>query len=326
LVRQCSHGCEVHSLAEVLQEVADADIPAGVKVLSTFVHSGVSAQQLDRLPDVRLVATRSTGFDHVDLDACNRRGVLVANAPHYGENTVAEHTLALLLALTRKVHRCHERTVRGDFSIEGLRGTDLFGKTFGVLGAGNIGQKVLRIAKGFGMHTIAYDVAPRGELAGEIGFEYVGFEELLRRSNVLSIHLPHNEKPHHLVDVAALSKLARGAIVVNTARGGIIDPQALIDALRSGHLGGAVLHVLEAETSIGEEAEIVSSAYDVEMLKGIVRNHALLQMPNVIITPHAAFNSDEAVGRIIDTTVVNIHAFLAGNPTNVVNAPGAPSQ
>jgi len=168
-----------------------------------------------------------------------------------------------------------------------------------VLGAGNIGQKVLRIAKGFGMHTIAYDVAPRGELAGEIGFEYVGFEELLRRSNVL---------------------------VVNTARGGIIDPQALIDALRSGHLGGAVLHVLEAETSIGEEAEIVSSAYDVEMLKGIVRNHALLQIPNVIITPHAAFNSDEAVGRIIDTTVVNIHALLAGNPTNVVNAPGAPSQ
>ena len=323
LVHKCSHGCEVHSRMEALQDLPDADIPPGVTVLSTFVHSRVTAGQLDRLPGLRLVTTRSTGFDHIDLADCSRRGVLVANVPHYGENTVAEHAFALLLALTRKIHRCYERTVRGDFNIEGLRGTDLSGKTFGCLGVGHIGQKVLRIACGFGMERIAYDVAPRPELAAEIGFEYVGMDELLGRSDVLSIHVPYNEKTRHMVDAAALAKLPRGAIVLNTARGGIIDPQALIDALKSGHIGGAGLDVLEGETAIGEEAEIMSSNYDVETLKGIVRNHALLAMSNVIITPHVAFNSDQAVGRIIDTTVENVHAFLAGEPRNIVNEPAS---
>ena len=321
LVHTCSYGCNVHSREEMLHNLADADIPPSVSILSTFVHSRVTLEQLHRLPELRLIATRSTGLDHIDLAPCTQRGILVANVPHYGENTVAEHTFALLLALTRKVHRCHERTVRGDFSIEGLRGTDLFGKTFGCLGVGNIGLRVLRIAGGFGMEMIAYDVAARPELAAEIGFAYVGFDELLARSDVLSIHVPYNEKTRHMVDAAALAALPKGAIVVNTARGGIIDPQALIDALKSGHLGGAALDVLEDETAIGEEAEIMSSNYDVETLKGIVRNHALLAMPNVIITPHVAFNSDQAIKRIIDTTIANIHSFLSGAPQNVVNSP-----
>lgn len=321
LIHKCPHACQVHSRVGVLADVPDSDIPEGVTVLSTFVHSQVTAEQLDRLPALRLAATRSTGYDHIDVAACSQRGVLVANVPHYGENTVAEHTFALLLALTRKVHRCYERTVRGDFNIEGLRGTDLFDKTLGCLGVGNIGERVLRIAGGFGMTRIAYDVAPRPELAAEIGFEYVALDELLARSDVLSIHVPYNDRTHHLIDAAALAKLPAGAIVVNTARGGIIDAQALIDALKSGHVGGAGLDVLEGETAVGEEAEIMSSNYDVETLKDIVRNHALLSMPNVIITPHVAFNSDQAVRRIIDTTIENIHGFLTGKPRNIVNGP-----
>ncbi len=321
LVHRCAYGCQVESRRERLHDLPDADIPPHVSILSTFVNSHVTAEQLDRLPEVRLLATRSTGFDHVDLEACSRRGVIVSNVPHYGENSVAEHTFALLLALTRKLHRCLERTVRGDFSIQGLRGTELFGKTFGCLGAGNIGLKVLRIAGGFGMRRIACELAARPELAAEIGFEYVGLEELLSRSHVLSIHVPHNEKTHHLIDAAALAKLPRGAILVNTARGGIVDPQALIGALRSGHLGGAALDVLEGETAIGEEAEIMSSGYDVETLKSIVRNHALLTMPNVIITPHVAFNSEQAIRRIVDTTIENIHAFLSCQPQNVGRQP-----
>ena len=226
-------------------------------------------------------------------------------------------------ALTRKIHRCYERTVRGDFNIDGLRGTDLHGKTFAALGVGAIGAKALRIAGGFGMGRIAHDIHPHPELAWEIGFRYVGFEELLARADVLSIHVPYSPATHHLIDSDALARLPAGAIVVNTARGGIIDPQALLDALRSGRLGGAALDVLEGEVSIGEEAEIMSSGYDVETLQAIVRNHALLQMPNVIITPHVAFNSDQAIERIVDTTLANIYAFLAGYPQNIVTQPVA---
>ncbi|KPK81497.1 MAG: hypothetical protein AMJ81_10565 [Phycisphaerae bacterium SM23_33] len=321
MVHKCPHHCQVYSRLQRLDELPDADLPPDVIVLSVFIHSQVTAEQLDRLPKLRLISTRSTGFDHINLQACRRRGIVVSNVPNYGENTVAEHTFALLLALTRKVHRCYERTVRADFSIEGLRGRDLYGKTFACLGTGKIGERVLRIAKGFGTRLLAHDVKPRPELAEDIGFEYVDLGELLRRADVLSIHVPYNEHTRHMIDAAAIARMPAGAIIVNTARGGIIDPQALIDALQSGHLGGAGLDVLEAETDIGEEAELLGSNYDVEALKSVVRNHALLQMPNVIITPHVAFNSDEAVERIIDTTIDNIHSFLAGSPKNVVAEP-----
>jgi len=320
LLHKCPHGCQVHSRQGRLEELSDGQLPTGISVLSTFVNSRVTGEQIDRLKTLRFIGTRSTGYDHIDIPECDRRGIVVSNVPHYGENTVAEHAFGLLLALTRKIHRCYERTVRGDFSIAGLRGTDLYGRTFGALGTGNIARHALRIAGGFGMRRIACDIAPQPELARRIGFEYVGFDELLRRSDVLSIHVPYNAETHHMIDADALSRLPRGAIVLNTARGGIIDPQALIEALKSGYLGGAGLDVLEGETAIAEEAELMSSAYNAEMLKAVVRNHALLRMPNVIITPHVAFNSHQAVGRIIDTTIENIHAFLEGKPRNVVSA------
>ena len=322
LVHRCSHDCRVYSRGERLEDVPDHDIPDRITVLSPFIHSRVTAEQLDRLPELKLIATRSTGVDHIDLDTCNDRGIVVSNVPGYGENTVAEHTFALLLALTRKVHRCYDRTVRGDFSIRGLQGTDLFGKTFGCVGTGKIGIRVLRIASGFGMRLLAYDVKPRQDLAEEIGFEYVDFDELLSRSDVVSIHVPYNEHTHHLIDAEAIEKMPNGAILVNTARGAIVDSQALIEALQSDKLGGAGLDVLESEAAIGEEAEILSSAYDENTLKSIVRNHALLRMPNVVITPHVGFNSQEAVQRIIDTTLDNIHGFITGQARNVVNARG----
>ncbi len=321
LMARCAHHCQVHTREETLQDLRDSDIPDGVDVLSTFVHSRIDSTQLDRLENLKMIATRSTGFDHIDLRACADRDIVVCNVPDYGDNTVAEHAFAMLLALTRKIHRCYERTVRGDFSIDGLRGQDLKGKTFGCLGAGKIGQNALRIAKGFGMHCIAFDINPEKQLADLIGFDYVSFDQLLLHSDVLSVHVPYNEKTHHLVDAEALAKLPKGAIVINTARGGIIEAQALIDALVSGHLGGAALDVLEAESAVGEEAELLSSGYDVESLKAVIRNHALLKLPNVIITPHVAFNSIQAVQRIVETTVRNIHAFIEGRSCNVVHPP-----
>jgi D-lactate dehydrogenase len=318
LVNKCSRGCGVHVRYQKLQDLPDGDLPSDVTVLSPFIHSRCDGEQLQRFPKLELVVTRSTGHDHIDLDYCNEHGITVCNVPRYGENTVAEHTFALLLALTRKITLSHERTIRGDFSIEGLRGIDLHDKTLGCLGTGDIGLRVLRIAAGFGMKLLAYDLRPNEQAAKEIGFDYVQLDTLLKRSNVLSIHVPYNKHTHHMVDAAAMERLPRGAIVLNTARGGIIDPQALIQALQSGHLGGAGLDVLEAETAVAEEAEILSSEYNVETLRSIVRNHALLRMPNVIITPHVAFNSTEAVQRLIDTTISNIAAYYAGQPENVV--------
>jgi D-lactate dehydrogenase len=225
----------------------------------------------------------------------------------------------MLLALTRKIHRCYERTTRGDFSIEGLRGNDLAGKTFGCLGVGNIGSKALRIAGGFGMNRIAFDTRHNPLLSGQYGFRYVDLDTLLAEADILSLHLPLNDKTHHIMNRDNFAKMKPGAILINTARGGVVDTAALIKALKSGHLGGAALDVLEAETEVVEEAELLSSDYDIETLKQVVQSNVLLRMENVIITPHNAFNSIEACKRIISTTFDNIHAWLLGEPINVVN-------
>ncbi|MBS3821196.1 MAG: hydroxyacid dehydrogenase [Planctomycetes bacterium] len=316
----CPNKCTITCTPKRLGDVPEEEIPDGVNVLSPFIHSDVTGEQLERLGDLKLIATRSTGFDHIDMDYCREHGIRVANVPTYGENTVAEHAFGMLLALTRKIHRCYERTSAGDFSLEGLRGTDLAGKTFGCLGVGNIGAKAMRIAGGFGMNRIAFDVQKDPIASGELGLRYVDFETLLAEADVLSIHVPLNDKTEHLIDADALKKMKSSAILVNTARGGVVDTDALIKALKDGDIGGAALDVLEAETIVGEEAEMLSSSYDVETLRTVVQNHTLLKMPNVIITPHNAFNSEEALQRIIRTTVQNIHGWMAGEPENVVNA------
>jgi D-lactate dehydrogenase len=315
----CPHKCRIIASGERLEAIGDDEASDQVTIFSPFVHSAVDAAQLDRMPNLKLIATRSTGYDHIDVAECNRRGILIANVPHYGEDTVAEHAFGMLLALTRKIHRCYERTSRGDFSIEGLRGIDLAGKTFGCLGVGAIGAKAMRIAAGFGMNRIAHDLKPNALLSGSLGFRYVGRDTLLRESDVLSLHLPLTDKTHHLVNREFLAGMKEGAILVNTARGGIVETAALIEALKTNHLAGAALDVLEAETAIGEEAELLSSEYDLDTLRKVIQSNALLRLPNVIITPHNAFNSVEACQRIIETTLSNIHAWLAGEPENVVN-------
>jgi len=319
LTALCPRHCRIIISPERLEAIGDDQLAEDVAVFSPFIHSTVDAEQLGRMPNLKLIATRSTGFDHIDLGECNRRGILVANVPHYGEDTVAEHAFGMLLALTRKIHRCYERTSRGDFSVEGLRGIDLAGKTFGCLGVGAIGSRAMRIAGGFGMNRIAHDLRPDPLLSGALGFRYVPFEALLAEADVLSLHVPLTDKTRHVIGRDALAKMKRGAILVNTARGGLVDTAALIEALKSGHLAGAALDVLEAESAITEEAELLSSRYDVETLRQVIQSNALLRMPNVIITPHNAFNSREACQRIIETTFENIHAWLLGEPRNIVN-------
>lgn len=319
LERFCPDKCHIHAFSERLEALPDSTIPPETTVVSPFIHSTLNATQLARLPNLRLIATRSTGFDHIDIQECSRRGVLVANVSHYGEDTVAEHAFGMLLALTRKIHRCYERTTHGDFSIEGLRGIDLAGRTFGSLGVGNIGSRAMRIAGGFGMNRLAFDLRRDSLLSGRYGFRYVELDTLLAESDVLSIHIPLTERTRHLLNGDAFAKMKRDAILINTARGGIVDTAALIEALRSGRLGGAALDVLEAESAVAEEAELLSSRYDIDTLRQVVQSNALLRMPNVIITPHNAFNSEEACQRIIATTFENIHAWLLGEPKNIIN-------
>jgi D-lactate dehydrogenase len=267
------------------------------------------------------VATRSTGYDHVDLAACTARGVAVANVPTYGENTVAEHTFALILALSRNVHKAWVRTQRGDFSIQGLQGFDLRGRTIGLIGVGHIGLHTAKIARGFGMRVLATDPRPQPLLAELVGFDYVELEELVGSADIVSLHAPLTPATHHLVDRELLKRFRRGALLVNTARGGLVDTEALLWALDEGILAGAGLDVLEGEELLTEDRRRLALERDEASLRVLVENQLLAEREDVVVTPHVGFDSVEAVQRIVDVTAGNVAAFLAGRPQNLVTAP-----
>ncbi|MBM3229426.1 hydroxyacid dehydrogenase, partial [Candidatus Parvarchaeota archaeon] len=255
---------------------------------------------------------------HIDLEACARRGILVSNVPSYGESTVAEHTFALLLTISRKINRIYERTARADFSLSGMQGFDLEGKTIGVVGVGKIGSHVIRIARGFGMNVIAYEPHPKPQLASSLGFCYASFEELLALSDIITLHAPYNKSTYHLINSKNIGRLKKGVVLINTSRGELIETGALVRGLKKGLVGGAGLDVLEGEGLIKEEGQLLSKDYSQEALKTIIQNHVLLKFENVVITPHCAFYSHEAVRRIEDTTIENIKAFLRGGQANAV--------
>ena len=309
---------EVIFLKEPLRADNARDFP-DADVVSTFIYSDLNRNILEQLPSLKLIATRSTGYDHIDIGYCIERGVTVSNVPTYGENTVAEHVFALLLALSHRLPEAIERARSGRFSPDGLQGFDLAGKTLGVIGAGNIGRHVIRIAKGFGMEVIAFDTEPDSHHAKDQGFRYVSFTDLLALADVITLHLPATPKTHNLLSAETFAQMKNGVIVINTARGSLIDAHALIHALRSGKVAGAGLDVLPDEPLIREEAELICSFFSNQHdLRNVVADHILLRLPNVVVTPHSAFNTREAVRRIVDTTVANIEAFLEGKSRNVV--------
>ncbi|MCX8053470.1 MAG: hydroxyacid dehydrogenase [Armatimonadetes bacterium] len=314
------HGFEddkVVLIAEPLRE-DNAYEAAEAEVVSVFVYSFVDKRVLDKLSAVRLIATRSTGYDHIDLKECKRRGITVSNVPRYGENTVAEHAFALILALSRKLKPAVFKINQLKFDLEGLRGFDLKDKTLGVIGAGAIGLHSIRIGRGFGMRVLAFDKYPQPILAEVLGFEYAPLERVLGESDVITLHVPLVKDTYHLINMDTIHQIKRGAILVNTSRGAVVQTEALVVALDVGILSGAGLDVLEGEESIKEEAQLLSDTLPVEKLRAIVRSYALLHRDNVIITPHVAFYSAEAERRIIDTTIDNINSFLEGSPRNIV--------
>ena len=286
--------------------------------LSVFIYSKIDEQIIRQIPNLKLVTTRSTGFDHIDLDVCKKRGITVCNVPSYGENTVAEHTFALILSLSRNMCKACIRRFEQDFSIEGLEGFDLKGKTIGVVGTGQIGLHVIRIAKGFGMNVVAYDVRQNKLLSEVLEFEYVTLEDLLARSDVITLHVPYMKATHHLMNKDTFKLVKKGAILINTARGSIVDTEALIDALDKKILSGAGLDVFEGEEVIKEEKQLLYEPKNLEVLASLVKDHILLSKDNVVFTPHIAFYSKEALERILETTVENVAAFVSGKPQNVV--------
>jgi D-lactate dehydrogenase len=298
--------------SEDAQQIKDFD------AVSVFIYSKVDGQIIKEIPQLKLVATRSTGFDHIDLEACKKQGVTVCNVPSYGENTVAEHTFALILSLSRNICKSCTRRFEHDFSIEGLKGFDLKGKTIGVIGTGQIGLHVIRIAKGFGMNVVAYDARQNRLLSEVLGFEYASLEDLLGRSDIITLHVPYIKATHHLMNKGTFKLVKKGAILINTARGAIVDTEALIEALDEKILAGAGLDVIEGEELVKEEKQLLHEPKNLEALTSFVRGHVLLDKDNVVFTPHIAFYSQEALERILETTVQNIVAFVSGNPQNVV--------
>ena len=284
----------------------NASLAGDADIVSVFIYSKLDSKILGSLRKAKAIVTRSTGFDHIDLKECKRRKIGVYNVPNYGQNTVAEHTFALILSLSRRINKAYEKTIRGNFSLDGLEGFDLRGKTIGIVGMGSIGKHVAKIADGFEMKILAFDLHKEPELEKEMNLKYVSLNELLKNSDIVSLHCPYSKETHHLINKRNISLMKKEAILINTARGAIVETDALVKALASKKLGGAGLDVLEEEGFIKEEAELLSSNFPKKKLENLLENHLLLTFENVIITPHIAFYSEEALKRILDITINNV--------------------
>lgn len=300
--------------------IDNARLYSDADIISPFVHSALDRSVLECFEHLKFVATRSTGYDHVDLDYCNRNAIPVSNVPVYGDHTVAEHVFALLLAISHKIPEALNRTRKGDFSQRGLQGFDLHGKTLGVIGTGAIGKRVVEIARGFRLNVLACDPKPDAVFADRHGVSYVDMNCLLDQSDIVTLHVPGNKSATPLLTDEEFASMKNGVVLINTARGSIVDTQALLHALADGKVAAAGLDVLPDEPSIREEAELVRSFFNKKHdLETLFANHVLLHMRNVIVTPHSAFNTKEAVERILTTTGENIVGFIAGEPRNLVN-------
>lgn len=312
------------------------EVDLDCEVVSGFIYSRIGAAFLDGHPRVKLIATRSTTCDHIDLGECRARGVPVSYVPTYGHYTVAEHTMALMLAVARRLREALEVHLQRRFSYEAIRGLELRGRTLGIVGTGRIGMHVVPMAKSFGMEVVAYDVEPQPEAASQLGFLYLPFDKLLRRSHVISLHVPLSPESKHMLNRDTFAKCHRGVLIVNTARGGLIDTAALIEAIDAGIVGGAGLDVIEEECVLRADPEAIigqqilqhlrtassvgakaSSPERIRELQSCLRNGALLSRKRVIFTPHCAFNTVEAVEEINHVTVANIRSFVAGSPANI---------
>src|SRR3989338_2271709 len=315
-------GADVSFVEEKLDEnntekARDAD------AVCTFVDSTMDKNVLDALPNLKFIASRSTGVNHIDCEYAKSKGIKISSVPAYGSHTVAEFTFGLITNLSRNIIKANDYIRESsDFKyFSGMEGFDLAGKTLGIIGTGKIGKNVLKIAQGFAMNVIAYDLYPDLAFAKENNFEYKSFNEVVSGFDIITLHAPYSKENHHLINKENISKMKKGVYLINTARGELIDTDALIWGLKEGIIAGTGLDVLEGERELKEEIEILSSSsrsMKVDEYKTLLEDRILMDMPNVIITPHIAFYTREAVAEILKVTLNNIKGFIAGAPINLV--------
>lgn len=279
-------------------------------VLSVFIYSKMDKLTLDQLPDLKMIATRSTGVDHIDLEECKKRKIVVTNVPEYGSRTVAEYAAALMLAVAKRIIPAHQSIEEGEFSPEGLTGIDLFGKTLGVVGVGKIGINMIRIGKGLGMKILGVEKTPDEKLAKKLGFKNVDLETCLKEADVVTLHVPSTVDTFHLINKKNIKLMKETAILINTCRGPVIETEALVWALNSKKLKGAGLDVTEEEDKVENISMVTSRKPTKADLQEVLSYHLLRDRDDVVFTPHNAFNTEEAIGRIIKTTVENIEEFI----------------
>lgn len=279
-------------------------LAAGFDAVCVFVNDVVSADVVQKLWElgVKAIVLRCAGFNNVDIKACQGK-LRVFRVPAYSPHAVAEHAMALLLTVNRHTHKAHNRTREFNFSLQGLTGFDLYGKTVGIIGTGKIGKVFADICKGFGMKILAYDKFPNPEL----GLNYVSLEELFARADILSLHCPLTEETNHLINADSLSRMKEGVVIVNTSRGALVNTEDLIAGIKSGKVGAAALDVYEEEGDLFYEDFSGHIVQDDKLVR-------LIAMPNVIVTSHQAFLTREALDNIAQTTVKNLVRFFSGNP------------
>jgi D-lactate dehydrogenase len=288
---------------------ATAAAAAGCRAVCAFVNDTLDRPCLEILAGqgVGLIALRSAGFNHVDAQAARDLQLRVVRVPAYSPHAVAEHSVALLQTLNRKIHRAYNRVRELNFSLGGLVGFDLHGKTIGIIGTGKIGRLTAQIFRGFGCHVMAYDPQQSAGWASEHGIVYATFEEVIKSSDVISLHLPLTPETHHLIGENSIASMKRGSMLVNTSRGKLVDTAAVISALKSGHLGGVAMDVYEEEEGVFFE-DLSGAPLQDDVLS------RLLTFPNVLITAHQAFLTEEALGAISAVTVDSVHRHLTGLP------------
>ena len=291
------------------------------EVLGIFVESKIDKKVFAKLPNLKMIAAFSTGFDHVDLKEAKKKKVAVCNVPTYGENTVAQHTMAILLAISKKIFQSTKRVKEGNYDYHGLRGFDLRGKTVGIIGTGHIGYYMIKMLSGFEVNVIAYDPFPNEKLTKELNFKYVTFNKLMAQSDIVSLHVPLLPETTRMINKRNIKKMKPGVIIINTSRGGLIEPEALVWGLETGHVAAAGVDVLEEERYISHPECLLESDCKSEDVKDSLMENIIIDHPNTIVTPHNAFNTTEAIKRIIDTSVENVKAFAKGEPQNDVTKP-----
>jgi len=293
-----------------------ASLARGFPVVSVVVNDVVDRDVLTQLAagETKLVATRSTGFNHIDVGAARELGVKAVRVADYSPNSVAEFAVGLLLALNRKIPRAYNRTREGNFELDGLMGFDLVGRTVAVIGTGKIGIIFARILAGFGCELLGFDLHHSPEFE-RLGGRYAEADEIVAEADIISLHCPLTPKTHHIVNARTLARVKRGALLINTSRGGLVDTEAVIEALKSGQLGGLAIDVYEQEASL-----FFKDLSSIVIPDDVIQR--LVSFPNVIVTGHQAFFTREALGTILDTTLRSISDFAAGRPlANEIAAP-----